>query len=95
MHLNLYFVEMSSGCDENSSNRDIIQVTVHCSDNLKTKILLLQPAICMHVIDEKTGTYLKKSDKYASHYSIISLIKIFSNTQKILFSWLKNLLKIG
>lgn len=72
--LNLYFIEMASGCDENSNNRDIIQVTIHYSDNLKTKILLLQPVICMHVIDAKTGTYLKKSDRYGEHYCNISLI---------------------
>lgn len=48
----------------NSSNcKNIIEVKIHYCDDLKSDILLLQPVLCMHVIDERTGTYLKKSDR--------------------------------
>lgn len=59
-----------SFCESNGNN--IIQVTIHYCDNLKSKILLLQPVLCMHVIDANTGTYAKKSDRYDYTYLLCS-----------------------
>lgn len=54
---------MSQSESSVTANEDILKVTIHYCENLKPSILLLQPVLCMHVIDAKSGTYFKKSDR--------------------------------
>ncbi|GIY86718.1 hypothetical protein CDAR_427601 [Caerostris darwini] len=42
--------------------KSVIKITIHSSE-LKPKKLLVQPVVCMHVVDSIHGCYVKKQDR--------------------------------
>lgn len=42
----------------------VLGVYIHRTDQLKTDLLVSHPMVKVHVIDEVTGKYVKKEDRY-------------------------------
>jgi len=45
----------------------VLGVYIHRTDKLKTDLMVSHPMVKVHVVDEVTGQYVKKEDRFGFH----------------------------
>jgi len=53
-----------SGTAEVADNNQVLQLTIHRTDKLKSNLYIAHPVVRVHVIDLDTGSCVKKQKKF-------------------------------